>query len=63
MWPLFSGVRSAPSRVQVTYSIRQLLQGTGVIQSQYSSHHFCIAAAMIAAAAILPATLIKALGC
>ena len=61
--PLFNGGRFAPlSRVQVTSAIRQLLQGTDVIQSHYSSHSFRIGAATTAAAAGLPATLIKALG-
>ena len=58
--PLFSGVRFPPFS-SPTSCINKLLQGTGVIQSHYSSHHFCIAAAMTAAAAILSATLIKAL--
>ena len=61
---LFSGGRFAPlSRVHVTSAICHLLQGTGVIESQYLSHSFRIGAATTAAAAGLPATLIKALGC
>ena len=51
------------SRVQVTSAICQLLKRTGIIQSHYSSYSFHIAAAMTAAAAALPATLIKALAC
>ena len=59
--PLFNGGRFAPlSWVQVTSAICQLLQGTGIIQSDYSSHSFHIGAATTAG---LPATLIKALDC
>ena len=58
--PLFSNVRFL---LVPTSAILQLLQGTGVIQSQYPSHHFCIAAAITAAATTLPAILIKALAC
>ena len=61
--PLFNGGRFAPlSRVHVTSVVRQLLQGTGVIQSYYSSHSFRIGAATTAVATGLPATLIKILG-
>ena len=64
IWPALQWCLICPlPRVQVTSSIHQLLQGTGVIQSHYSSHYFCIAVAMTAAASILSATLIKALGC
>ena len=42
--------------------VRQLLQGTGVNQAHYSSHSFRIGAATTAAAARLPASLIKTLG-
>jgi len=62
--PLFSGSRFSPlSRVHVASVIHQLLHGTGVIQSHYSSHSFRIGAATTAAAAGLPATLIKTLCC
>ena len=50
-------------RVQVTSTIHQLLQGTSVIQSHYSSHSFRIAAVMTAAVTGLSTTLIKGLGC
>ena len=42
--------------------MHQLLQATGVTPSHYSSHSFLIGAATTAAAAGLPATLIKTLG-
>ena len=39
--PLFNGGRFAPlSRVHITSVVRLLLQGTGVNQTQYSSHSF-----------------------
>ena len=61
--PLFNGGRFAPlSRVHITSVVRQLLQGTGVNQAHYSSHSFRIGAATTAAAAGLPASLIKTLG-
>ena len=60
--PLFSGGRFSPlSRIHVTSVMCQLLQATGVTPSHYSSHSFRIGAATTAAAAGLPATLIKTL--
>ena len=62
--PLFNGGRFAPlARVHITSVVRQLLQGTGFNQAHYSSHSFRIGAATTAAAAGLPGSLIKTLGC
>ena len=61
--PLFNSGRFAPlSSVHITSVVCQLLQGTGVNQAHYSSHSFHISAATTAAAAGLPASLIKTLG-
>ena len=61
--PLFNGGRFAPlSRVHITSVVRLLLQGTSVNQAHYSSHSFRIGATTTAAAARLPASLIKTLG-
>ena len=60
---LFYGGRFTPlSRDQLTEVLRHLLQQAGHQQHLYSSHNFRIGAATTAAAAGLPAWLIKSLG-
>jgi len=61
--PLFQAGRILPlSYGTVTNTLRQLLKQAGIDHSQYSSHSFHIDAATTAAAAGLPACLIKNLG-
>ena len=61
--PLYRGGRFDPlSREQLTRALRNLLQLTGYKQNHYASHSFRIGAATTAAAAGLPAWLIKAMG-
>jgi len=60
---LFSTGRFNPlSRVAVTRTLRQLLSQAGLNQMDYASHSFRIGAATTAAAAGLPAWIIKSLG-
>jgi len=61
--PLFQAGRFHPlSRAAVTNTLCQLLRQSGLDHSLYSSHSFRIGAATTAAAAGLPAWLIKNLG-
>ena len=61
--PLYYGGYFTPlSRDQLTSVLRHLLQQAGYQQDSYSSHSFKIGTATTAAAAGLPAWLIKALG-
>ena len=60
---MFQSGRFHPlSRAAVTNTLRQLLKQAGLNYSQYASHSFRIGAATTAAAAGLPAWLIKNLG-
>ena len=60
---LYQAGRFQPlSRAAVTNTLRQLLKQAGIDHPHYSSHSFCIGAAITAAAAGLPAWLIKNLG-
>jgi len=60
---MFQSGRSYPlSRVAVTNTLHQLLKQAGLNYSQYALHSFRIGAATTAAAAGLPAWLIKNLG-
>ena len=61
--PLYQAGRFHPlSRAAVTNTLRQLLKQAGIDHPHYSSHSFRIGAATTAAAAGLPAWLIKNLG-
>jgi len=61
--PLFQAARICPLlRATVTNTLRQLFKQTGINHSQYSSYSFHIGTATTAAAAGLPAWLIKNLG-
>ena len=61
--PYLMGVDSLPlTRQQLTSALRHLLQHTEYNQQHYASHSFRIGAATTAAAAGLPAWLIKLLG-
>ena len=61
--PLYQAGKFHPlSRTAVTNTLRQLLKQAGTDHSHYSSHSFRIGAATTAAAAGLPAWLIKHLG-
>ena len=61
--PLYQAGKFHPlSRAAVTNTLRQLLKQAGTDHSHYSSHSFRIGAATTAAAAGLPAWLIKNLG-
>ena len=61
--PVYQAGRFRPlTRAAVTKSLRQLLQQAGLNDSQFASHSFRIGTATTAAAAGLPAWLIKNLG-
>ena len=61
--PLYQAGRFHPlSRAAVTTTLRQLLKKAGIDHAHYSSHSFRIGAATTAAAAGLPAWVIKSLG-
>ena len=61
--PLYCGGHfNSLSREQLTKALRMLLQLAGYDQNSYASHSFQIGAATTAAAAGLPAWLIKAMG-
>ena len=61
--PLYQTGRFHPlSRAAVTTTLRQLLKKAGIDHAHYSSHSFRIGAATTAAAAGLPACVIKSLG-
>ena len=62
--PLFQAGRFHPlSHAAVTKTLCKLLHQAGLNESQFASHSFRISTATTAAAAGLPAWLIKSLGC